>query len=145
LVGLRVRRHNEPVGDRAKHQVLLFLAVRPSLSGGAIPIFGLSGVVGVERRGGHVSFLKISGRRGERLAFLDDVSRNYDGPCWSVHAAVRHAGRRLKSITGGARLRSRFISDRARVNWREVFRHAQSERGDPRRSQRRRSTIAQLS
>ena len=54
LAGLRVRRRNEPIGDRAQHQVLLLLAVRPSLSGGLVPIFSLGGVLDVDRRrGGH--------------------------------------------------------------------------------------------
>ena len=53
LAGLRLRRCDQPVGNRAEHLILMFLVVGPSLSGGGVPILGLSGVVGVDWRSGH--------------------------------------------------------------------------------------------
>ncbi len=53
LARLRARRGDQPVGNRAQHLILMLLMVGPFLSGDAVPVFGLGGVVGVERRGGH--------------------------------------------------------------------------------------------
>ena len=69
LAGLRIRRGDEPVGNRAQHLILMFLMVGPFPPGGGIPVFGLRGIVGVDWRGGHGFASSVRHRASRRTGF----------------------------------------------------------------------------
>src|SRR5579872_942258 len=98
LAGLWVRCGDEPVGNRAQHLVLNLLTIGPFRSGDAVPIFCLRGVVGMDWRSGHGSFLVGSGGRGEWLALFDDIGRDDDSLGRPVHAAMGDARWNLESV-----------------------------------------------
>ena len=53
VAGLRIRHGDQPVGNRAEHLILVLLVLGPLLTGVRVPIVGLRGIVGVDRRSGH--------------------------------------------------------------------------------------------
>ena len=48
VAGLRLRRGDQPVGNRAQHLILMLLMIGPFLTCVRVPIVGLRGIVGVD-------------------------------------------------------------------------------------------------